>query len=131
MPYHQRHRLVRTHALVAFLLTALPAALLAGGLVRRGVEWGPALLASWAVAVNLVAFGYYGFDKGRARAGGPRVPEVVLHGLSAAGGALGAYAGMRVFRHKTVKGRFQLLFWPLFALSVAALLYAAKLVWLG
>ncbi len=44
---------------------------------------------------------------------GRRIPELVLHGLAVAGGSPGAYAGMRWFRHKTVKGRFRLVFWSI------------------
>ena len=57
------------------------------------------------------AFFFYGFDKARARAGAGRVPESVLHALALAGGSIGAYLGMRVFRHKTVKGPFRAFFW--------------------
>jgi uncharacterized membrane protein YsdA (DUF1294 family) len=81
------------------------------------------LLAGWLLAVNVVAFGYYGYDKGQAQAAGPRVPEAVLHGLAVAGGTGGAYAGMRLFRHKTVKGTFQVFFWAV-AVMQAALLAA-------
>jgi len=81
------------------------------------------LLAAWLLAVNVVAFGYYGYDKGQAQAAGPRVPEVVLHGLALAGGTGGAYAGMRLFRHKTVKGSFQVFFWAVAVMQ--ALLLAA------
>src|SRR5262245_5401447 len=84
--------------------------LLAGGLLgvfRPALRW-EYLLGAWLFGVNVVAFGYYGFDKGRARSQGRRIPEAVLHGLAIAGGSLGAYAGMRTFRHKTIKGSFRI-----------------------
>jgi uncharacterized membrane protein YsdA (DUF1294 family) len=87
-------------------------------LFRAGLRW-PTLLAAWLASVNLVAFGYYGFDKARAQRGGWRVPEVVLHGLALVGGSLGAYAGMEVFRHKTIKGGFRIFFWVIVAFQVA------------
>src|SRR5436190_20158793 len=89
------------HALVALGFT-----LLAGYGVMRLARWEWTLwhvLAAWLVAINLTAFGYYAFDKMRAKEAGRRVPEVVLHGLSLAGGSLGACAPLQTFRHKTVK----------------------------
>ncbi|MGL4552743.1 MAG: DUF1294 domain-containing protein [Gemmataceae bacterium] len=83
------------------------------------------LLAGWLVAVNAVTFGYYGYDKGQAQAAGPRVPEAVLHGLAVAGGTGGAYAGMRTFRHKTVKGSFRVFFWAVAVMQGLLLVAAA------
>src|SRR3954469_4509598 len=101
---------VRFHAGLALLLTLLVALLLMVA-VRWSLSpwWHPA--AAWLLGVNVVAFGYYGFDKRRGRRNGRRVPEMVLHGLAAVGGCPGAFLGMRAFRHKTVKGRFRLVFW--------------------
>ncbi len=64
-------------------------------------------LGAWLFSINVVAFGYYGY------------PEVVLHGLSVAGGSLGAYAGMQLFRHKTIKGSFRIFFWFVVVMQVA------------
>jgi uncharacterized membrane protein YsdA (DUF1294 family) len=77
------------------------------------------VVGAWLLAVSVVAFLAYGFDKQRARSRGRRVPEVVLHSLALAGGGLGAYLGMRIFRHKTVKGRFQRVFWTFAAVQFA------------
>src|SRR5262245_58767464 len=99
----------RFHGGVALLLSLLGAAALLLAF-QPHLAWAPCL-AAWLVSVNVVTFGYYGFDKARARGNNGRVPELVLHGLSCAGGTLGAYAGMRTFRHKTVKGTFRIVFW--------------------
>src|SRR5262245_40470500 len=107
---------VTFHGTAALLLAlALTAGLLL--LFRLPPTW-PYLLAGWLVAVNVTTLGYYGHDKARARGGGRRVPEVVLHGLVVLGGTLGAYLGMRLFRHKTVKGRFRIVFWCIVFLQV-------------
>ncbi|MCI3920385.1 DUF1294 domain-containing protein [Paenibacillus sp. TRM 82003] len=46
-------------------------------------------------------------DKGRAkRKGAWRVPERRLFGIALAGGALGVWAGMRSYRHKTKHASF-------------------------
>jgi uncharacterized membrane protein YsdA (DUF1294 family) len=57
------------------------------------------------------------------------VPETVLHGLALAGGTLGAYVGMHLFRHKTIKGSFRLVFWVIALLQVALVLAALYHVW--
>jgi uncharacterized membrane protein YsdA (DUF1294 family) len=105
------------HGVVALAASAVLAALVFL-LLRLSHTWYNAL-AAWLAAVNVVAFGYYGYDKARARLGSGRVPEVVLHGLVFAGGTLGAYAGMRYFRHKTIKASFRFLFWFLVVVQVA------------
>src|SRR5947199_10791773 len=61
----------------------------------------PPVLVSWLVAVNLTTFATYGLDKRQAVASGRRVPEATLYMLAALGGSPGAFAAMRLFRHKT------------------------------
>src|SRR5262249_54487482 len=105
------------HASVALALGLLGAV----GLLlafRPALSWAYCL-AAWLFSINVVAFGYYGYDKGQARQSSRRVPEVVLHGLSVVGGSLGAYAGMQLFRHKTIKGSFRIFFWFVVVLQVA------------
>jgi uncharacterized membrane protein YsdA (DUF1294 family) len=58
------------------------------------------LITYWAM-VNVVAFLIMGHDKARSRKQGWRVPEKRLFLIAAVGGALGMWAGMRAFRHKT------------------------------
>ena len=79
----------------------------------------PPWLGAWLAAINVTALGYYGYDKLQARRAARRVPEVVLHSLALAGGSVGAYAGMRLFRHKTLKGGFRAIFWGIVALQTA------------
>jgi uncharacterized membrane protein YsdA (DUF1294 family) len=110
---------VRTHLTVSLTLTAALAAVLWLGLGRHGTPW--AGLIAWFAAATLTTFVYYGYDKRQARIGGRRVPELVLHTLAGMGGSVGAYAGMRAFRHKTVKGRFRVVFWLTVVAQVALL----------
>jgi uncharacterized membrane protein YsdA (DUF1294 family) len=86
--------------------------------------WGIDALLAYLAIVNVATFALFCVDKARATRGAWRIPERVLLGCSAAGGALGGLVGMRVAHHKTRK--------PLFYLGVPAMLVAqaALLAWL-
>ena len=75
--------------------------------------------------INVITFFVYGLDKLKAVNHWWRIPERVLLWLAAAGGSVGAYLGMIVFRHKTLK--------PLFCFGVPVImlvhLIAAVYVW--
>ena len=64
----------------------------------KPIHWA---LVGWLALVNLIAFTVYGADKRRARKDRRRVPEKTLFLLAIIGGSLGAFLGMRLFRHKT------------------------------
>ena len=82
------------------------------------------LIYSWLAAANIIAFFMYGIDKLKAKHRRRRIPEATLLGIAAAGGSLGAFAGMQIFRHKTKHLRFQILV-PLFlVLHIVALVLA-------
>lgn len=65
-------------------------------------------LMQYLVALNIAATAAFGADKGLAKKGMLRIPEKVLFALAIAGGAPGAYIGMKAFRHKTRKPRFSI-----------------------
>lgn len=64
------------------------------------------LLAGYLGLVNLTSFFMFAFDKGRAMAGGRRVPERRLLAFAAVGGSPGALLARHVLRHKTRKQPF-------------------------
>ena len=73
-----------------------------------------------SIVFDAGAFLYFGSDKRKAAKGEWRTPESAL--LKAALiGPFGAWAGMRLFRHKTRKTKFRLLV-PVFMLLRIALL---------
>jgi uncharacterized membrane protein YsdA (DUF1294 family) len=115
------------HAAVALALTLMLAVALLF-LFRLEATWY-AGLACWLLAINVVTFGYYAFDKARAKVLGSRVPEMVLHGLALAGGTLGAWVAMRVFRHKTIKGSFRVVFWTIAVLQLLLVIAAVYRLW--
>ena len=78
------------------------------------------LILSWLISVNTVTFMFFGYDKARARTGGLRVPENILHGLALLGGFAGGLSGMFVFHHKTSNKRFQHIFWVIITLEIIA-----------
>ena len=56
--------------------------------------------------LNVISFSLFGLDKQRARRGLWRIRESVLLAVTWLMGGLGAWLGMRLFRHKTQKRRF-------------------------
>ncbi|MCU0306511.1 MAG: DUF1294 domain-containing protein [Thermoleophilia bacterium] len=58
------------------------------------------------VVLNAWSFALFGIDKRRAREGGRRISERALIASGAVSGTVGAWAGVRVFRHKTRKPSF-------------------------
>ncbi|MDD4335452.1 MAG: DUF1294 domain-containing protein [Desulfotomaculaceae bacterium] len=57
----------------------------------------------YIIAINIICFLIMCYDKAMARAHKYRVPEIRLLMLAAAGGSLGIYMGMHIFKHKTKK----------------------------
>ena len=62
---------------------------------------------AWAV-INLIVFFLYGADKRRAKKDAWRIPERTLLTSTWLMGGVGAFAAMRVFRHKTKHIAFQI-----------------------
>ncbi|MFC5598026.1 DUF1294 domain-containing protein [Deinococcus cellulosilyticus] len=65
------------------------------------------------VLMGFVAFLVYGEDKRRARLGRHRIPEQTLHTLELLFGWFGALMAQQVYRHKTRKQPFQMVFWAI------------------
>lgn len=89
--------------LLSGVLPAIGALRLAG----QGSAW--ALFAYPLMSV--LAFGLYWHDKRSAQRSGWRTPEARLHLAELLGGWPGALIAQQVFRHKTRKLSFQLMFW--------------------
>lgn len=72
----------------------------------------------YLIIINITAFLLYGIDKKKAVNNKWRIKESTLIGIAIIGGALGAYAGMRFFHHKTRKPLFKYGIPLIFILSV-------------
>lgn len=65
------------------------------------------IIVLYLVFINVLTFLLYGIDKWKAKRSRWRIPESVLLGLAAVGGSVGAWLGMRVWRHKTQHKKFR------------------------
>ena len=84
----------------------------------------PFLLLAFYGSLSLITFCFYGADKSAAKRGKQRVRESTLHLLSLFGGWFGALLGQKVFRHKTKKMRFLVVFWLTVVVNVTTMGYA-------
>ena len=73
--------------------------------------------------ISAVSFILYAVDKSAAKRGALRISETTLHLSELFGGWPGALIAQRVFRHKTRKQPFQLIFWAAVAVNTGALIW--------
>ena len=57
-------------------------------------------------AINIVSFFLYGIDKYKAKKNKWRISEATLLMIAVIGGSIGAWAGMRLWHHKTMHKKF-------------------------
>jgi len=97
----------------------IAAVLVAGASVW--LAWlGLPIVIAYLIGINAVTVLLYGYDKRQAIAGGGRVPELVLHLAALAAGSPGALLAQILFRHKTRKFKFRLVFLGIIALQCLA-----------
>ena len=77
----------------------------------------------YLLAVNLVTFLLYGIDKYKAKKGKWRISEATLLTMAAIGGSIGAWAGMRLWHHKTMHKKFKYGIPVIIILQVALAVY--------
>ena len=73
--------------------------------------------------MTVITFILYGADKAKAKKGKWRIPEKTLLLFSACFGGLGAFLGMKIFRHKTKHTSFKVLV-PVFMINQFILIAA-------
>ena len=77
----------------------------------------------YVLILNFVTMLVYGIDKFKAKKGKWRIPESTLLLLAVLGGSIGAWFGMRVWRHKTQHMKFKYGIPVIFILQVALCFY--------
>ena len=114
----------------AFCWLAGTTALLILALARESAKVSAffAIYLLLTVACSAIAFVMYGIDKRRAVKMQPRISERTLHLLSILGGWPGAHLAQRLFRHKTLKISFRLVFWITVAFHLAIIAWG---IWSG
>jgi uncharacterized membrane protein YsdA (DUF1294 family) len=103
-------------SVVPFIAAAVLALLINGLLPALGLAW------SWIFGVSIASFFTYGYDKAIAGRNVTRVPEVVLHALTLLGGTFGSFLGMQIFRHKTQKKSFRIIFWVIVVIQIVVII---------
>jgi uncharacterized membrane protein YsdA (DUF1294 family) len=96
----------RLKLIILFLLCAIPFFGALSMLLQRA--WLPTAIY---LGMSLLTFLLYWRDKRQAQMNAWRTPEKILHGAELLGGWPGALVAQQVFRHKTRKLSYQLVFW--------------------
>lgn len=79
----------------------------------------PTLLSAVYVTLSGMSYFMYWRDKRAAMRDGQRVPENTLHVSDLLGGWPGALMAQQMFRHKTTKASFRVVFWMTVVLNLA------------
>ncbi|WP_308007173.1 DUF1294 domain-containing protein [uncultured Prevotella sp.] len=61
----------------------------------------------YLLVINIVSFFLYCIDKYKAKKGRWRISEATLLMMAVIGGSIGAWAGMRLWHHKTMHKKFK------------------------
>ncbi|WP_307847845.1 DUF1294 domain-containing protein [Metabacillus bambusae] len=77
----------------------------------------------YCLLLNVISFILMRVDKIRAKRGEWRIKEATLWWLAIVGGALGGFAGMRVYRHKTKHTSFKIGFPVIAILQLILFIY--------
>jgi len=81
------------------------------------------IILLYLFAINVVAFFAFGIDKLKAKRDKWRIPESTLLSMAVLGGSIGALAGMKVWRHKTLHDKFRIGIPVIIALQIAAVVW--------
>ena len=65
------------------------------------------IIIGYLIIVNIVSFILYGIDKYKAKNGRWRISEATLLMMAVISGSIGAWAGMRLWHHKTMHKKFK------------------------
>jgi uncharacterized membrane protein YsdA (DUF1294 family) len=83
------------------------------------------ILYLYAVVINIIGFIIMGRDKRKAERHEYRISERVLWQVAIVGGSVGAFLGMKVYRHKTKHKRFST------GIPLLVMLHCLLFIWLN
>ena len=86
------------------------------------------LFLPYLMIVNVLSFIVYGMDKHKAKKGKWRISETSLLLLALMGGSVGAWAGIRVWHHKTLHKKFKYGIPFIFFTQVVMVLYMLNVI---
>ena len=78
----------------------------------------------YILAINIATFLLYSIDKYKAKQNQRRISEATLLMMAVIGGSIGAWAGMRLWHHKTMHKKFK------YGLPIIIILQVALVVYL-
>ena len=78
---------------------------------------------AYLIAINIITFILYGYDKAISGGEKLRVPEYNLHTLALLGGSPSALLAQKFFRHKTIKSSFQIFYWIIVILQISLIIW--------
>ena len=81
------------------------------------------IILGYLLAINIATFFLYGIDKYKAKKGRWRISEATLLLMAVIGGSIGAWAGMRLWHHKTMHKKFKYGIPVIIILQVALAVY--------
>ena len=81
----------------------------------------------YLLVVNTLTFLLYGIDKYKAKKKQWRISEATMLTMAAIGGSIGAWAGMRLWHHKTMHKKFKYGIPLIILLQVALVFYLHNL----
>jgi uncharacterized membrane protein YsdA (DUF1294 family) len=102
---------------------------LAGVVAATALGKLPAIVALLYLAMSVMSYLFYWYDKDVAGTRQRRVPEDTLHGLDLLGGWPGALIAQQQFRHKTAKESFQTGFCMTVVLNLAGVAFLVHRGW--
>ena len=73
--------------------------------------------------INIITFMMYGIDKLKAKKGKWRISEATLLLMAVIGGSTGAWAGMRIWHHKTLHKKFRYGIPTIIIMQIALVVY--------
>ena len=81
------------------------------------------IILGYLLAINIASFFLYGIDKYKAKKGRWRISEAILLLMAVIGGSIGAWAGMRLWHHKTMHKKFKYGIPTIIVLQIALVVY--------